>query len=295
MPTTAFAVTVTPPVANGYYRPTEVRFEDAVNGSGFVQQNPGYLTLNGDTPFQERTRITDVTTFYFVSAAAVRVRAWVEGDDIQNLQGTPGSVASPAQIVLQPQTSGVVAPDLISNLSGRFASFGANGPRPAGVIAQTLSRSGPMSNVTLATSGRLHLVAVELARGDLVSSISFFSATTAAVSPTNQWFALFDGAVNRLEVTNDDLTNAWNANSKKTLSLASPYTVPAAGIYYLGVCVVAATVPTFAGATVSVVGPAYDSPPVQGHIATGLTNPASCPVSGTLTATASIPYATANG
>jgi hypothetical protein len=128
MPTTAFAVTVTPPVRSGFFVPTELRIEDAANGAGLVQQNPGYLTLNGDTPFQERTRITDVTTLYFVSAAAVRIRAWIEGDDVSTTQVTPGSVASPAQLVLQPQASGPVAPAFATEMaasaafSGRFAT-----------------------------------------------------------------------------------------------------------------------------------------------------------------------------
>ena len=49
MPTTAYAVTVTPPVIGGYYQPVEVRFEHAAAPAAEPNPNPAYLVRDGST------------------------------------------------------------------------------------------------------------------------------------------------------------------------------------------------------------------------------------------------------
>lgn len=43
MPTTAYAVTVTPPEISGFYAPVEVRFEHAAAPAAEPNPNPAYL------------------------------------------------------------------------------------------------------------------------------------------------------------------------------------------------------------------------------------------------------------
>lgn len=147
-----------------------------------------------------------------------------------------------------------------------------------GSFASTADRRmyGSFSNGT--TSGTLYMQGIVLVKGMVVTNITWFSLTQALVTGTNQWFALFDSSRNKLEVTADDTSTAWAANSAKTLALASPYTVTSTGWYYLGLCVVASTPPSRAGAS-SLDNASFRiaAPIVGGTSNTGLTNPASCP------------------
>lgn len=89
-----------------------------------------------------------------------------------------------------------------------------------------------------------------LRKGDVVTNLSFMSGATAAGTPTNWWFALYNTAATPALIaqTADQLTAAWTANAVKTLALSAPYTVPADGIYWAAIQVKATTVPTLAGA-----------------------------------------------
>ena len=104
-------------------------------------------------------------------------------------------------------------------------------------------------NTSLLSSGRLSLQAIWLPAGVTINSISFWSATTAAGTPTNQLFGLYNNNLNLLRSSNNDTTTAWAANSKKTLSLTSSFTTTYSGIHYLGLMVTATTVPTIKGNT----------------------------------------------
>jgi hypothetical protein len=92
-------------------------------------------------------------------------------------------------------------------------------------------------------------VPIFLAGGDVVTNISAVSGATAANTPTNYWFALYStaGTPALLAQTADQLTAAWAANTVKTLPLASAYTVPADGIYHVGIMVKATAAPSLLG------------------------------------------------
>lgn len=153
--------------------------------------------------------------------------------------------------------------------------------RPTAAKGETLPRSYVSSTgLSAPTSGRLQLHAIPLKAGHTLSTITFVSGGTALATGTNQWFSLYDGALNLLRVTNDDGATAWAANSLKTLTLASSYTVPVDGLYYVGLTIVATTVPTLAG--VFPPGAITGAAPVLSYNAnTGLTNPASAPATAT--------------
>lgn len=164
--------------------------------------------------------------------------------------------------------------------------------KPTSFKATNVPRWVPLAASNVLSSGRVHVVKVRLIEGQSISSITFLSSSTALATGSNQWFALFDTDGTLLRVTSDDTSTAWAANSFKTLSLASSYTVPATGDYYVGICVVASTVPTLASVTsvaaLHALDPVESAPDTTN---TGRTDPASCQSSlGTLTALSSIPF-----
>jgi hypothetical protein len=141
-------------------------------------------------------------------------------------------------------------------------------------------------NTSLLSTGRLSLQAIYLPAGVTISSISFWSATTAAGTPTNQLFGLYDSSLNLLRSSTNDTTTAWAANSRKTLSLTSTFTTTYSGIHYLGLMVTATTVPTIKGNTAKVGGQLQaGAPSMGGTSTTGLTTalPATAAAPGTVT------------
>jgi hypothetical protein len=62
-------------------------------------------------------------------------------------------------------------------------------------------------------------------------------------------------------------------NSVKSLALTTPYTVTTSALYYLGICVVAATVPSLTELDFSVVSPTNLAPTMGGGANIGLTAP----------------------
>lgn len=147
-----------------------------------------------------------------------------------------------------------------------------------GALASTFNRATPTSYGAGLLSGRLTLVRIFLPKGLPVTSIRFFSGNTALATGSNQWFGLFDSSYNKLALTADDTSTAWAATSSKTLAVTGgPYTVTATGWYYLGICVVASTVPNFQGLAVQSAGVPAAAPVMCGNSSTSLTDPASCP------------------
>ncbi len=141
-------------------------------------------------------------------------------------------------------------------------------------------------NTALLSSGRLSLQAIYIPAGTVVTSISFWSATTAGATLTNQLFGLYDSSLNLLRSSTNDTSTAWAANSKKTLSLTSTFTTTYSGIHYLGIMVAATTVPTIKGNTAKVGGQLNAAAPSMGGTSTtGLTTalPATAAAPGTVT------------
>ena len=127
-------------------------------------------------------------------------------------------------------------------------------------------------NTAVLASGRLSLAAIWLPANTTITSISFWSATTAGATLTNQLFGLYDINLNLLRSSTNDTSTAWAANSKKTLSLTSAFTTTYSGLHYLGIMVTATTVPTLKGNTAKVGGQLSAAAPSMGGTSnTGLT------------------------
>jgi hypothetical protein len=105
------------------------------------------------------------------------------------------------------------------------------------------------SNLSALTTQVMLSVALPLAAGDVVTNLTFLSGGTAAGTPTNWWFALYDTATTPALIaqTADQTSTAWAANTAKTVALTAPYTALTEGVYYAAVMVKAATPPTLAG------------------------------------------------
>lgn len=148
---------------------------------------------------------------------------------------------------------------------------------PTGIVAATVGRNVPIvNNNALIASGRLSLYAIYIHADSLISNISFYSGTTAAATLTNQWFSIYSLDRVPLATTADDTTAAWAANTKKTLALSTPWRPTTSGLYYVGIVVVAGTMPSLYGqaSAALIFG---ETPILAGQSTTGLTNPASAP------------------
>ena len=92
-------------------------------------------------------------------------------------------------------------------------------------------------------------VPIYLAAGDVVTNISAVSGATAAGTPTNWWFALYDTQATPalLAQSADQTSGAWAAFTVKTLALSAAQTITKTGVYWVGIHVKATTVPTLLG------------------------------------------------
>jgi hypothetical protein len=131
--------------------------------------------------------------------------------------------------------------------STNSAAFYLQG-QPSGLYVESFDRSlSPSTDVAAAlTTQVMTSVALFLETGQTVASLSFLSGATAAVTPTNWWFALYDNAATPalLAQTADQLTAAWAADAIKTLALSTAQLITATGIYYAAIMVKATTVPS---------------------------------------------------
>lgn len=141
-------------------------------------------------------------------------------------------------------------------------------PRASAIQTPT----NPLQSGTLILMGGEHCV---LPRGVAINTIKWVSSSTAAVSPTNQWACLVErDTLAVLAKTADKTTEAWGANAVKTFTFSSAYTPAADTPVYIGLVVVASTIPTLAGLSTPthVTG---DTPILGGRSTGSLTNPAS--------------------
>lgn len=145
-------------------------------------------------------------------------------------------------------------PDLVNGVYPiKNPQWLSNG-QPSGCFRESLpfGRLQGLNNMASPGTGVMLSVALPLQAGDIVTSLTFLSGATAAATPTNWWFALYDTAATAalLRQTADQTSTAWAANTAKTVALATSYTVPTSGVYRAAVMVAAGTPPTIAGLTV---------------------------------------------
>ncbi|MFM9602685.1 hypothetical protein [Streptomyces turgidiscabies] len=118
--------------------------------------------------------------------------------------------------------------------------------RPNVFHRANLPRVG-LDDVTALATGVMTSADLWLNEGDLVTSLTFMSAGTAAGTPTAYWFALYDTAGALLSQTADQTTTAWAADTVKTLALGTAQRITKSGLYKAAINVTATTPPTLVG------------------------------------------------
>jgi hypothetical protein len=105
--------------------------------------------------------------------------------------------------------------------------------------------------IALATTGKMTLAKVTLETGELVTNLSFISGTTAGATMTSWWMALYDPDGKLVGQTADQVAGAIAASTVFTLPLATAKRMGQSGVYRIGLCVAATTVPTVRGITLA--------------------------------------------
>lgn len=267
----------------------------------YVDNNAGTITPGGGVI----APITTATTTTIVAAPGSGVQR-----NVKSIRITNNSSGSATQATVQ-KFDGTNAADLmgvallagenlIMDEEGNWHHHDANGAEyfytpsnvtgnimPAGAFAETFPRFAATTNTTAGATGTLFLQAIWLTAGTLVSNITFFSATTAAATTTNLFFALFDGNSRALLAQSANQgAYTWAANSIKTLAMTTPYRIPTTGFYYVGVLQVATTIATLLGGAAKLNAIIASTAPIlHGTSTTGLTtalpNPAAAITAGT--------------
>jgi hypothetical protein len=119
----------------------------------------------------------------------------------------------------------------------------------SGLYRANMRRLQATANQTAFTTQTMKSTPLFLRAGDVVTNLTFVSATTAAGTPTNWWFALYSSAATPalLGQTADQTTTAWAAYTAMTKALASPVTITTTGWHWAAISVKASTVPTLLG------------------------------------------------
>ena len=258
-----------------------------------VDIHASYVDISGTTVTPGRTNttpITTATTTTIIASPAASTQRNVKAIYIHNSHATASTT------VLVQHFDGTTNVDLINctllpdehmnlNENGSWvhrtntlAEYTYQPPASAnlgitGTIAESMPRElCPEVNTTAPASGTLGMQAIYLTAGQLISNITMASATTAAGTPTNYFFALYDGNRNLLAQSANQTTTAWPANTVKTLAMTTPYRVQTSGLYYIGYFMTATTVATLKGGTARTGGQlANTAPIIYGTSSTGLT------------------------
>lgn len=124
--------------------------------------------------------------------------------------------------------------------------------------AESFPRWACDTNGAIAATGVGHATAIPLQAGDIVSTITFVTATTAAATPTAGFVALYSAAAvpALLGQSANFGATARAANTAFTVPLVEPVLIAAAGLYYISLSFTAGTIPTVRGTS-------------TGHIALG--------------------------
>ncbi len=139
----------------------------------------------------------------------------------------------------------------------------------SGCIAETVPRTAGAFTTSLSlTSGSLFMVGIWLPARTTITTISIRSGSTSLSGGSHAWAALFDSSRGFLAQSTDDTAPAWTGSTVKTFTLSTPYTTTYEGLYYIGLSLVATTMPTLSALAITnavlnltpiVCGPTSDS------------------------------------
>jgi hypothetical protein len=169
---------------------------------------------------------------------------------------------------------------------------------PTNGVADIDRRLVTSGTLGFSASGTLQMVGITLPKNLVVSNFNYLTGTQAAITPTNQWAALYDNNRNLLAISANGGAGAIAASTAITYPVANvaagaatSFVTTYPGMYYFGILVVATgAMPTLSGGT-GLVAATQLAPIVAGISNTGLTVPQTFPTVATaLTASAIVPY-----
>jgi len=142
--------------------------------------------------------------------------------------------------------------------------------RRTDVIFENVPRNTAKTNQSLLTSGELYMVGLSVDRPARITTLVWTSGSQALVTGSNQVSGIFNSSRVLLAQSADGTNTAWAANAEKAFTLASSVDV-VPGFYYLGLCIVATTVPSLTGVTLDTATSTL-APILAGASDTGLTS-----------------------
>ncbi len=166
----------------------------------------------------------------------------------------------------------------------------AQDTKPTGALFQNFDRQLAGNTAIAPTSGTMRLVSIWLPAGTLVTSATFCAGTTAMSGGTHGWAALYDSSLALVgSQSANDTGITWAANAAKTFTFGSTYTTTYTGLYYVGLLMVASTMPTMCGQTIGI-GISGMAPAMGGNSTTSLTTTAPNPAAAISGGTAGMIY-----
>jgi hypothetical protein len=275
-----------------------------------VDAHVSYVDISGSTVTPGRTNtppITTATTTTIAGSPAAATQRNIKAIYIHNASATVSTTVTVQHFdgtTSVDLVNCVLLPDEHLNLNengswvhrtATLAEYTYQPPASANLgITNTLAESIPRElcpevNTSAPASGTLGMQLIYLTAGQLISNITLSSATTAAGTPTNYFFALYDINRNLLAQSANQTTTAWPANTVKTLAMTTPFRVQVSGLYYIGYFMTATTVATLKGGTARTGGQlANTAPIIYGTSSTGLTTALPNPAAAITGTTASI-------
>jgi len=150
---------------------------------------------------------------------------------------------------------------------------------PVGATAETMSRASVTGTSSALTSGTLYVMAAGMAKGTAVGNLTFCVRGTAEAGGTHAWYVLLDSGLVVRAVTADQTGAAALGTTNTPFTFATnAYTTTYGGLFYVGICVVATTMPLMLVGQSTPQALSNLSPVLCGSSSAGLTTP---PATGT--------------
>jgi hypothetical protein len=117
---------------------------------------------------------------------------------------------------------------------------------PTGATGETFPRRLAGSASGALVSGTVYVTAIPLPKGLLISNLTMFTNIAAKTGGSHGWYVLLDSSRVVRAVTADqtDAATVWGAASTPYPLATNAYTTTYAGLYYIGVCIVASGMPS---------------------------------------------------
>jgi len=204
--------------------------------------------------------------------------------------GTPGSWTKGNNVFIDASATDIQSNGVqTAGSTGKAADAGHVHPNnahmsmylaPTGATSETFPRQYSTAYINTPTSGTLYVSAIPLPKGLQINNLSLLIGGTTASGVTHGWYTLLDSSLVVRAISADQSSGNWSSGfSSISLSVSgSSYATTYGGLYYIGFCITASTMPIFTGWTGALSVPNSVAPILGGSSSTGLSTP---PTTGT--------------